>query len=319
MLLDQLASVLLNTEFYVAIVRMTTPLLLAAMGSILAERAGVVTFSMEAMMLMGTIGGIIGSGVTNNVWMGVLLAMIFGMIIGLIYAVVAVSIGSHQIVTSVGLNLGALGLSAVLYALTFTRGGEIIQTVIKVPSLPFWKVPLLGDIPFLGPVFFNHLPMVYLGYLIVPLVWFILFKTTWGLKVRAVGEHPHAADTVGISVAKVRYAALLFAGALNGLSGAYISIGMLNSYMENMTAGRGFIAYTAIVFGKWQPINVALGTLLFGAADALQLRVLALNIGIPYQFLVMFPYVVTMIALISVVGRASWPAASGLPFKREEG
>jgi len=319
MLLEELLTIFLNTDFYVAIVRMTTPLLLAAMGSILAERSGVVTFSMEGMMLMGTIGGIIGSGLTDNVWNGLLLAMVFGMLVGLVYAVVAVSIGSHQIVTSVGLNLGALGLSAVLYSLAFTRGEEVIQTVIKVPSLPLWKIPLLGDIPFFGPVFFNHIPLVYLGYLIVPLVWYILYKTTWGLKVRAVGEHPHAADTVGISVAKVRYAALLFGGALNGLSGAYISIGLLNSYMENMTAGRGFIAYTAIVFGKWEPIGVAIGSLIFGAADALQLRVLALNVGIPYQFLVMFPYLVTLIALITVVGRASWPAASGLPFKREEG
>jgi ABC-type uncharacterized transport system permease subunit len=274
---------------------------------------------MEGMMLMGTIGGIIGSGLTDNVWNGLLLAMVFGMLVGLVYAVVAVSIGSHQIVTSVGLNLGALGLSAVLYSLAFTRGEEVIQTVIKVPSLPIWKIPLLGDIPFFGPVFFNHIPLVYLGYLIVPVVWYILYKTTWGLKVRAVGEHPHAADTVGISVSRVRYAALLFGGALNGLSGAYISIGLLNSYMENMTAGRGFIAYTAIVFGKWEPIGVAIGSLIFGAADALQLRVLALNVGIPYQFLVMFPYLVTLIALITVVGRASWPAASGLPFKREEG
>lgn len=319
MLLEQLSSIFLNVEFYVAIVRMTTPLLLATMGSLMAERAGVVTFSMEGMMLMGTLGGIIGSGLANNVWAGVFLAVVFGMLFALVFAVVAVSIGAHQIVTSVALNLGALGLSAVLYALTFTRSGEVIQTVITVPSLPIWKIPLLGDIPFIGTVFFNHLPLVYLGYFMVPLVWYILYKTTWGLKVRAVGEHPHAADTVGISVSKVRYTTLLFAGALNGLAGAFISIGLLNSYMENMTAGRGFIAYTAIVFGKWQPVGVFLGTLLFGAADALQLRVQAMNVGIPYQFLVMFPYVVTLIALISVVGRASWPASYGNPFKREEG
>ncbi|MEJ5201371.1 MAG: ABC transporter permease [Anaerolineales bacterium] len=318
-MLSDLASIFLNLDFYVAVVRMTTPLLLAAVGSVLAERSGVVTFSMEAMMLMGAVGGIIGSGVFGNVWMGVLLAIVFGMLVGFAYSLMAVSVGAHQIVTSVGLNLGAVGLSAVLYALVFTRGSEVIQTVIKVPKLPLVKIPLLGDIPILGPVLFNHLPVVYVGYVLVPVVWFILYRTSWGLKIRAVGEHPHAADTVGISVSKVRYATIIFAGAFSGLAGSFLSIGLLGSYMENMTAGRGFIAYTAIVFGKWQPVGVFLGTLLFGAADALQLRIQALNLGIPYQFLVMLPYVVTMIALISVVGRASWPASYGSPFKREEG
>jgi general nucleoside transport system permease protein len=318
-MLDLFRSVFLNVDFYIAIVRMTTPLLMAAIGSLLAERAGVVTFSMEAMMLMGSVGGIIGSGLTNNVWVGLLLALVLGMAIGLLYAVWAVSIGSHQIVTSVALNLGALGLSSILYGLSFLRGAEVIQNVIRVPSLPVWKIPLLGDIPFIGAVFFKHLPLVYLGYILVPLVFYILYRTTWGLKVRAVGDHPHAADTVGISVVKVRYACLIFSGAMSGLAGAFLSIGLLGSFMENMTAGRGFIAYTAIVFGKWQPVGVALGTLLFGAADALQLRIQASNPNIPYQFLIAFPYIVTLIALISVVGKASWPASYGNPFKREEG
>ncbi len=318
-MLEEFAKIFLNVEFYIAIVRMTAPLLLAAIGGLVAERAGVVTFSMEAMMLMGTVGGIIGSGLTNNVWAGVLLALLFGMLIGLLYAIWAVSIGAHQIVTSVGLNLGALGLSSILYSLTFTHGAEVIEKVIRVPSLPMWKIPLLGDIPFIGPVFFNNLPLVYFAYLIVPVVWYVLYRTTWGLKIRAVGEHPNAADTLGISVAKVRYLALLFAGSMSGLAGGFLSIGVLNSFQENMTAGRGFIAYTAIVFGKWQPLGVTLGTILFGAADALQLRIQAINPEIPYQFMIAFPYIVTMIALISVVGRANWPAASGTPFKREEG
>ncbi len=318
-MLNELGSIFLNVDFYVAIVRMTTPLLLAAIGSLMAERSGVVTFSMESMMLMGSVGGIIGSGLTNNVWIGLLLAVILGMAIGFVYAVWAVSIGSHQIVTSVALNLGALGLSSIFYGLSFLRGAEVIQTAIRVPSLPYWKIPLLGDIPFIGPVFFNHLPLVYLGYIMVPLVFYILYRTTWGLKIRAVGDHPHAADTVGISVAKVRYITIIFSGALSGLAGAFLSIGLLGTFMENMTAGRGFIAYTAIVFGKWQPVGVALGTLLFGAADALQLRIQAINPNIPYQFLIAFPYIVTLIALISVVGKASWPASYGNPFKREEG
>ncbi len=317
-MLDDLGQVFSNVEFYMAIVRMTAPLLIAAMGSLLAERAGVVTFSMESMMLVGTLGGIIGSGLTNNVWVGLLLAIIFGALIGLMYAVWAVTIGAHQIVTSTALNLGALGLTSILYALVFTRGAEVIENVITVPKLAAWKVPLLGDIPFIGQVFFNQLPLVYLGYLLIPLIWYILYRTTWGLKIRAVGEHPHAAETVGISVAKVRYLTIIFSGMMSGLAGAFLSIGLLGSFQENMTAGRGFIAYTAIVFGKWQPIGVALGTLLFGAADALQLRIQAIDPRIPYQALIAFPYIVTLIALMAVVGRASWPASSGTPYKREE-
>lgn len=316
---EGLAKIFLNVDFYVAIIRMTAPLLLAAVGSLLAERAGVVTFSMESMMLMGTLGAVIGSGLSNNAWVGLIVAVIFGILIALLYAVWAVSIGSHQIVTSVGLNLGALGLTSTLYVMTFLRGAEVIQKAIKVPMIPVWKVPLLGDIPFVGPVFFNQLPLVYLGYILVPFVWFILYRTTWGLQIRAVGEHPHAADTVGISVVKVRYLSILFSGAMSGLAGAFLSIGLMGSFQENMTAGRGFIAYTAIVFGKWQPGGVALGTLLFGAADALQLRIQVINPNIPYQFLIALPYIITMIALVVVVGKASWPAASGTPFKREGG
>jgi ABC-type uncharacterized transport system permease subunit len=317
--MGEFANIFLNVDFYVAIIRMAAPLLLAAVGSLFAERAGVVTFSMESMMLMGTLGAVIGSGLTNNAWVGLVVAIIFGMLIALLYAVWAVSIGSHQIVTSVGLNLGALGLTSILYVMIFTRGAEVIQKIIKVPMLPIWKIPLLGDIPFIGPVFFQQLPLVYLGYLLVPFVWFILYRTTWGLQIRAVGEHPHAADTVGISVVKVRYLSILFSGAMSGLAGAFLSIGLLGAFQENMTAGRGFIAYTAIVFGKWQPGGVALGTLLFGAADALQLRIMAINPNIPYQFLIALPYIITLIALVFVVGKASWPAASGTPFKREGG
>ena len=314
---EDFLTIFITLDFYEAIVRMATPLMLAAIGGLLAEKAGIVTFSLESMMLMGTIGGIIGSGVTGNVWMGVLLAMVFGIIFGLIYAVMAVTIGAHQIVTSVAMNMGALGLTSILYALVFTRGDEVIQEVIVVPGLSEWKVPLLGDIPIVGPIFFNHIPIVYVAFIMVPTVWFILYRTSWGLKIRAVGEHPHAADTVGINVFTVRYLTLIFTGALGGLAGVFLSLGMLNSFMENMTAGRGFIAYTAIVFGKWEPLGVMLGTLLFGAADALQLRMQAMGFPVPPQFMTASPYIVTLVILVLVMGKASWPAASALPFKRE--
>lgn len=317
-MLEQFLGIFSSIEFYSAVVRMATPLLLAAMGGLLAERAGIVTFSMEGMMLMGTVGGIIGSGLSNNVVVGLAGALVAGMAIGLVYAVMAVSVGANQIVSAVALNMGTVGLSSLLFVLAFAGGkGEVIQTVIRVPALSLWKIPLLGDIPVIGPIFFNQYPLVYLAFLMVPVVWFILYRTTWGLKIRAVGEHPHAADTVGIGVVRVRYMTLLLCGALAGLAGAFLSIGAFNAWQENMTSGRGFIAYTAIVFGKWEPVGVFLGALLFGAADALQLRMQTMAMDIPYQAMVAFPYIVTLVALILFVGKASWPAAYSIAFKRE--
>jgi ABC-type uncharacterized transport system permease subunit len=190
---------------------------------------------------------------------------------------------------------------------------------VRMSKLQPFPVPLLSGIPILGPIFFRQLPIVYLAYLLVPIVWFVLFKTTWGLKIRSVGEHPHAADTVGISVFKVRFATLVIAGLLSGLAGAFLSIGQIGQFMEGMTSGRGYIAYTAIVFGKWTPVGTLLGSLLFGVADAFQLRLQALGIeAIPYQFLVALPYFATLIIVIFFVGKAAWPAASGMAFSREE-
>lgn len=317
-MLEQIIQIFVTVEFYAAVIRLTTPLLLAAMGGLLAERAGIVTFGMEGMMLMGAVAGVIGSYLTGSVWGGLALAMVAGVVMAMALAFMAVTIGANQVVSAVALNIGAVGLSSTLYALVFAGGnGDVVQTVIKVPSLSVFKVPLLGDLPILGTIFFNQLPLVYLALLMLPVVWFVLYRTTWGLKIRAVGEHPHAADTVGINVVRVRYLTLVFTGIMAGLAGAFLSIGQLNTFQENMSAGRGFIAYTAIVFGKWEPLGVFLGTLLFGLADALQLRIQALNLAIPYQFLVAFPYLVTLIVLVLFVGKATWPAASGTPFKRE--
>jgi len=318
-MLEQVIKIFTTVAFYAAVIRLTTPLLLAAMGGLVAERAGIVTFGMEGMMLMGALAGVAGSYMTGSVLGGLFFAMLGGLFVALIFAFMCVTVGANQIVSAVALNIGTLGLSSTLFALIFARGEHgVVEEVIKVPSMEVWKIPLLGDIPVIGEIFFSHLPLVYFAFLIVPLIWFVLYRTTWGLKIRAVGEHPHAADTVGISVVRVRYLSLAVTGMMSGLAGAFLSIGQLNMFQENMSAGRGFIAYTAIVFGKWEPLGVFLGTLLFGLADALQLRIQALNLDIPYQFLVAFPYVVTLVVLVIFVGKASWPAASGLPFKREE-
>ncbi len=207
-MIEQIFNLLLSVDFYQAVLRMTAPVLLAAMGGLLSERAGIITFSMESMLLMGTAAGVIGSGLTGNVWIGVVAAMVAGILVGLLYAFMVVTIGADQVVTAVAMNLGAIGLSSMIYTLAFAGPGGIIQDTILVEKMPGWQVPLIENVPVAGQIFSGQLPLAYLAFLVVPVVWFILYRTTWGLKIRAVGEHPHAADVLGISVVKVRYLTL---------------------------------------------------------------------------------------------------------------
>lgn len=317
-MVEQILNLLLSVDFYQAVLRMTAPVLLAAMGGLLAERASVITFGMESMVLMGTAAGVIGSGLIGNAWFGVVAALIVGILMGLLYAFMVVTVGADQVVTAVAINLGAVGLSSMVYTLAFAGPGGVVQDTILVDKLANWRLPLIDNIPLLGPIISGQLPLMYLAFVIVPVVWFVLYYTTWGLKIRAVGEHPHAADVLGISVVKIRYLTLLFTGALAGVSGAYLSIGLINYFATNMTGGRGFIAYTAIVFGRWQPFGVLVACLLFGFTDAFQLRMQGLGLNIPSQLLAVLPYLVTLIALIVFVGRGGAPAASALPWRREE-
>jgi ABC-type uncharacterized transport system permease subunit len=317
-MLEQIFNIFLSADFYQAVLRMTAPVLLAAMGGLLSERAGIITFSMESMLLMGTAAGVIGSGLSGSAWIGVAAAMFAGILMALLYAFMVVTVGADQVVTAVAMNLGAIGLSSMVYTQAFAGPGGVVEDTILVDKLPGWQLPLIGNLPLLGETISDQLPLAYLAFLMVPVVWFILYRTTWGLKIRAVGEHPHAADVLGISVVKTRYLTLVFTGALAGMAGAYLSVGLINYFATNMTGGRGFIAYTAIVFGRWEPIGVLLASLLFGTADALQLRIQSLGLNIPSQLLVSLPYVVTLIALVLFVGRGGAPAAYALPWRREE-
>ncbi len=314
-MLEDLLSILLSPEFWAAALRVTTPVLMAAMGGLLAERAGIITFGMEGMMLMGCFAGVAAGFVTQSILVGFMAAMLAGVLIAMLYGIMIIPLRANQIVSAVALNLMVVGLTSYLNTLFF----GLATDPVRVPKLQPLAIPLLSQIPVVGPIFFRQLPLVYIAYLLVPLISFVLFKTTWGLKIRSVGEHPHAADTVGISVYKVRFASLVVTGLLSGLAGAFLSIGQLGQFMEGTTGGRGYIAYTAIVFGKWTPLGTLLGSLLFGTADAFQLRLQALGIkAIPYQFLVALPYFATLIIVIFFVGKAAWPAASGTAFSREE-
>lgn len=311
-LLSQLAEILTSPGFYAAAVRLTTPLLLTAMGAIFCERAGVLNIATEGWMLIGAMTGVVVAYYSGNPWVGVLAAMFAALLAALIFAVFVVHIGTDQIVTGVALNLGALGATSLIFRQIF---GPMSRTP-EINGLPLWSLPGLSRIPWGGEILFNQSPLVYLAFIAVPITHFIMFRTTWGLQIRAVGESPQVGDTVGVDAFRIRYITILYAGLMAGLSGAFLSLGQTTIFQEGMTAGRGYIAYTAIVFGKWTPVGTMLGTLIFGLADAFQLRVQALGIGIPYQFALMIPYVLTIVAIIFAVGRTAWPAAYSLPYRR---
>jgi len=307
-----------------ATIRLSTPLLFAAIGGLLNERAGVINIALEGKMLLGALVAFLISYSTGSPWLGMLAAMAAGALIALLFAYVTVTLGADQIVTAVAINLTMLGLTGVIFRMFKT----VVSGSVSVPTFPVWEIPVLSTLPFIGPLLFNHLPLVYIAFLLVPITHFVFFRTTWGLSIRAVGEHPRAADTLGIKVHLVRYLTVLWGGAMAAVGGAVLSIGHNSTFIENMTAGRGFIAFSAIVFGKWTPVGTMLASLLFGFTDALQLRIQsgilapvygALGIEeIPYQFAVMLPYVVTLLALF-FIGRMHWPSAAAIPYRREEG
>jgi ABC-type uncharacterized transport system permease subunit len=298
---------LIEPDFLAAAIRLTTPLLLAALGGLFSERSGVLNLGLEGMMLMGAFFGYLGALYTQNVVVGLVIAALAGMVLALIHAIMSVTVKVDQIVTAVGINMLALGITSTAFRVIF--GNDLQQ--IESPGLRTVNFGPLSELPFVGPILFNQMSIVYFAFLLIPVVHFILFHTHWGLKIRATGEHPKAVDTVGTSVYTVRYWSVIISGLLAGLGGAAVTLTGINTFYDNITAGRGFIAFAAIVFGKWNPVGTALATLLFGAGDAFQLRLQALGFKLPYQFFLMLPYVLTLLVLVFFMGPSKGPVASG--------
>ncbi len=312
--ISQLLSQAFLIGFLASAVRMSTSILLAALGEMFAERAGVINIGLEGTMLAGAFGAFIGAALFGDPWLGTVIGVSVGALLGLVHAFVSITLKVNQIVVGMAINIVSLGLTSyvnrVLFGLAFVPP--------QVKSFPIVPIPVLAQIPFLGPILFQQTLLVYVALLFVPLSWFVLFRTTLGLRLRAAGEHPRAADTVGINVIRVRYLAVLINGMLAGLAGAFLCLGQLNLFVDGLTAGRGFIALAAVIFGKWNPFGALSAALLFGAADALQFRLQAMNTQIPYRLLLMLPYVLTIVALIGVVGSVGAPAALGKPYDRKE-
>jgi simple sugar transport system permease protein len=301
------------TSFLASDIRTATPILIAALGLVFSERAGIVNIGTEGFMLIGALFGVLGSYWSGSVVVGALVAIVVTVIFSLIFAFFTITIKADQTVVGTAVNIFASGLTIALNRVVFGVSTSVPNIAVynKVP------IPLLSKIPIVGQGLFNQSIPVYITLLAIPVLGFVLQKTNIGLKIRAVGEHPKACDTVGINVKKVRYQAVLFSGLMIGFAGAFVSMGQLSFFTEGMVAGRGFMALAAVVFGNYTPGGCLLAALVFGAGDALTYRLQAANTGIPYQFLTMLPYLITVVAICMMIRKSNKPAASAVPYTKE--
>jgi simple sugar transport system permease protein len=292
-------------------IRLATPYLYAAIGETFSQRSGVLNLGVEGQMLLGAFAAFYVALITGNLWLGLFAALIVGGLMGLAMAFVTVNLRAQQGISGIGFYLFGLGMSDLLFQ-------KLQGTVVTIDGFSKTSIPVLSAIPGLGDIFFKQSILVYGAYLVVPLAWFVLNKTTLGLKIRSVGENPDAADSLGVSVARIRYFTIIMGGALSGIAGASLSISLLNVFQENMTSGLGFIAVALVYFGAWRPAGVLIGALLFSMVNSLQLWIQVLSIPIPSDIALMMPYLLTILVLVVSVSRVRAPSALTRPFEREE-
>lgn len=290
-----------------------TPIALAALCGVMCERSGVVNIGIEGMMLMSAQSAVIVASVTRNLYLGLAAAILTGAIISAIHAAMAVTFKVDQTVSGTAIIIFATGATSYVSARFLEKNIDLLN---NSGTFPVISIPILSRIPILGPIFFETGIIVYLMLILTVVVHVLLFYTSWGLRTRAVGEHPRAADTLGINVYLVRYVSVILGGMIAGVGGAYFTIGSVGRFDEIMTAGKGFIGLAAMIFGKWNPFGAFASSLIFGFADSLQIKLQILRVPIPSEFLLMAPYIVTMIVLAGVVGRAIPPAADGEPYEK---
>ena len=308
----KLETVVVWSALFASMLRYATPLIFGALGGMFSERSGVVNVGLEGMMLMGAFFGILGADKLNSWFLGLLVAILSGGAMGLLHAIWSVHLRADQIISGFAINFLALGLTGYLFIDIYGQEG----TPTDIPSIPAVNLSFLDGIPFIGDIFGNLNLMIWIALILVPLSWLVLFKTPLGLRIRAVGEHPRAADTVGIDVYRIRYGAVIASGMLAAAGGAFLSIGFVNSFNENMTAGRGFIALAAVIFGNWKPFGAAAACLLFGFSSALAQRLPEYSDSAAVLFQAL-PYVLTLIAVAGVIGRSIPPAADGRPYQKQ--
>ena len=293
-------------------IRMAAPILLAGLGLLLINWSGLLNIGAEGTMLIASLVAVAGSYYTGSVWLGLLLAMASGALVGLLFAFLTVTLKANQTVTGAAINILGAGLSATLNRVIF----GVNTTIAKIDTFQNLAIPGLSNIPVIGNAFFNQMPIVYIAFLMVPAISYYLFRTQSGLNLRAVGENPRVADTLGINVGRTQYLAAIAGSAIIAMGGAFLSTGLLNFFSEDMVSGRGYIALAAVIFGKYKPTGIMVAALVFMAGNVVSNILQVAGAAIPYTFLTMIPYVLTIIALAMFASRAVAPASLGKPYRR---
>lgn len=295
-------------------VLLSIPMIFGSMGGLLCERSGIVNIAIEGQLLLGAFSAALVGSMTKNPWLGLLAAMAGGLLVSALLALFSIKYLVDQVIVGVVVNVLVSGLTGFLFARVLEPNASVLNSA---PRLPAFEIPVLSQIPVLGPVLFNQNVLVYLMYLVVGLIWFALNKTRWGLRTRAVGEHPKAADTLGVKVNRLRAGNVLLAGAVAGMGGAFFTLVSVSSFNSDMTAGQGYIALAALIFGRWTPIGALSAALLFGFSLNLQYVLSILGTSVPTELLAMMPYLVTIFAVAGLVGRSRGPAAVGTAYVKE--
>ena len=290
---------------------LSTPLIFGSMAGLVSERVGVVNIAIEGQLLAGAFTSALIASMTGSSFLGLLGAIVAGVLVSVILAVFSITYIVEQVVVGVVVNMLVSGLTSFLHSSVMVRNPEFTNSP---PKYPVWEIPFLSDIPIIGPLLFANTPIIYLMLVLVPLLTFAVFRTRWGLRMRAVGEHPKAADTVGINVNRTRFWNVLLSGAIAGAGGSFFTLGSVGSFGADMSAGQGYIALAALIFGRWHPVYATLAALLFGFAT--NLKTLASQVGsqIPSELMAMVPYIVTILAVAGFVGQSRGPAAAGKPY-----
>ncbi len=295
-----------------AMLRMAAPLLLACLGGLFTARAGIINLALEGIMLMGAFAGFVGAYLSGSLLIGLIFSILGGVSMSLILGILSIHGRANQTVAGVGINIVSLGITSYLFKVFFSGKG-----LIKAPSFNPISIPFLTNIPFFGKAIFHETLLVYLAFAMVPIVWYMLYRTPYGLIIRATGEHPKTVDTLGGNVFRVRYVSIIILGTLAGLGGACLTIGQTGTFAENITAGKGYIALAALIFGRFTPIGSLVSALIFGFFEAIQLRLQTAGAAIPHQFLTMLPYIMTLLALTVFVKSSKVPASMGKPYNRQ--
>ncbi len=316
--MDQFWQQFFSASFLISLLssslRLGMPLLLAGLGETFAERSGILNIGIEGMMLMGAMVGFVGSRLTGNPWLGLLCGMLAGTLMALLHAFLSMTVVADQVVSGFSVNILSMGLAIFIFRALFGMSGQ----ALKAPGFEVLSLPWLSQLPVIGAIFFHQQVLVYIGLVLVPLAYVVLFRTTFGQQITAVGEDPRAAESMGVDVLRIRYTCVLIGGATAGMAGVFLSLGELRGFSELIVAGRGFIAIAVVMFGRWNPVGALLAALLFGLADALQLHLQAFSINsIPPQLLKSLPYLVTLLAVMSGIGKGFIPSALCVPYRRE--